>query len=111
MDMYAGGERDLGPPTERQVVGGQRGEKLDDQGRRDEKRRSRYGCVLSVVAGEGGVDAPEVARASRVHPHIAIIAAHHLLQLSSVGSGAGVATARKKKRMKRMEKRSWRPGS
>jgi hypothetical protein len=42
--------------------------------------------VLAVMAGEGGVkcqsvDAPEVARATRVHPHVAVIAAHHLLDV------------------------------
>jgi hypothetical protein len=40
--------------------------------------------VLAIMAGEGGVkcqsvDAPKVARAMRVHPHIAVITAHHLL--------------------------------
>jgi hypothetical protein len=107
MDVYAGGERDLGPPA---AVGGQRGEKLGDQGRPDEKRRSRRGHVLVIVAGEGGVDAPEVERAPRGHPHVAIVAAHHLLQ-SSAGVGAGAAAAGKKKSTERRKKRIRRPGN
>lgn len=76
--MDAGGERDLGPPAvERgRAVGGQLGEELGDLGL---VGGGGGALVPAVVAGEGGVHAPDVARAPRVHPDAAVVAAHHLL--------------------------------
>jgi len=76
--MDAGGERDLGPAAEERgrTVGGQLRKKLGYLG----LVGGGWGELgPAVVAGKRGVHAANVARAPRVHPHAAIVAANHLL--------------------------------
>lgn len=78
MDMDAGGERDFSPSAVQRpwAVGGQLGQELGDL--------SLVGggggaLGLAVVARERDVHAADVAGAPRVHPDVALVAAHHLL--------------------------------
>jgi len=79
VDVDAGGERDLGPAAVQRgrAVGGQLGEELGNLGLVGGGRGALG--PPAFVAGEGGVDAADVARAPRVHPHAALVAADHLL--------------------------------
>lgn len=78
MDMDSGGERDFSPSAVQRpwAVGGQLGQELGDL--------SLVGggggaLGLAVVARERDVHAADVAGAPRVHPDVALVAAHHLL--------------------------------